>query len=602
MKRTLWFGLLLAALFWPGIGRAQAGWTIQEFASQIAIQEDGSVAVRETIDVDFGSLEKHGIYRDLPYVYSGENGGRTYTRVEQIEVLQDGDQAEVEITRSSANLRIRIGDPDTTISGRHRYVIFYHVAGVLQSFAGFDELNWNVTGNEWEAPVELATVTVAVPAQITQVACYQGVFGSNEQCEKSGFTSSEAKFSATNLASGQGLTVAVGFEPGTVPIILVEAPPTFTQALFSLVAGIAAALVTGIGVGWFLWRWHYYGRDRYWRRSYLPGERSDRDGKQVPEKILPLIYRQPVSVEYDSPDNLRPAEIGVLLDERADTLDVSATIVDLAVRGFLTITEIPKSWVFGKSDYEFTRTEKHDDGLLKYEQSLLKHLFEDGKTAKMSDLKNSFYTHLKHVKELLYEEVVRKKLFPKNPEQVRAKYFGLGLGVTILGGACLVLAAIWVGNSWNLFLYHQALAGVGVGLLVVGALGIFLHRLMPRKSGYGRELYQRALGYEMFVSGTEKYRAPYYENHNLFVEVLPYAIMFGVTDKLARAFKDMGIEPPAPGWYHGAGTFHALNFASSMNNFSSSVSSAMASKPSSSGSGGGGFSGGGFGGGGGGSW
>jgi uncharacterized membrane protein len=104
------------------------------------------------------------------------------------------------------------------------------------------------------------------------------------------------------------------------------------------------------------------------------------------------------------------------------------------------------------------------------------------------------------------------------------------------------------------------------------------------------------------VSGTEKYRAKFYEDKSMFVSVLPFAIMFGVTDKLAKAFKDMGLNPPSPSWYHGSGPFNAAVFATSMHDFSNSMGSAMASAPSSSGSGGSGFSGGGFGGGGGGSW
>ena len=112
----------------------------------------------------------------------------------------------------------------------------------------------------------------------------------------------------------------------------------------------------------------------------------------------------------------------------------------------------------------------------------------------------------------------------------------------------------------------------------------------------------QAQGYKLFVSGTEKYRAKWLEEEGLFERVLPYAIMFGVTDKLAKAFKDMGIQPAQPTWYHGVHAFNVSSFTNEVNDFSKSLSSAMASIPSSSGSSGGGSSGGGFGGGGGGSW
>jgi len=83
---------------------------------------------------------------------------------------------------------------------------------------------------------------------------------------------------------------------------------------------------------------------------------------------------------------------------------------------------------------------------------------------------------------------------------------------------------------------------------------------------------------------------------------LPYAIVFGVTEKFAKAMADMGLKPTNPVWYHGVQPFHPTVFASEINSFSKSLSMAITSVPGGSGSGGGGFSGGGFGGGGGGSW
>ena len=119
---------------------------------------------------------------------------------------------------------------------------------------------------------------------------------------------------------------------------------------------------------------------------------------------------------------------------------------------------------------------------------------------------------------------------------------------------------------------------------------------------YGHELYRQIKGYKLFVSGTEKYRQPFFENRNIFMQVLPYAMVFGVTKKLAKAMEQMGIEPSQPAWYVGSQAFNIGSFSSSMESFSSALSSSIASAPGGSGSGGGGFSGGGGGGGGGGGW
>jgi uncharacterized membrane protein YgcG len=603
MKRLIPWLLFGVAVLWPSRSMAQEAWVIHRFNGDIAIQMDGSVVVKETIDVDFQGIEKHGIYRDIPYVYQSESGKPLYTRISDIVVTQDGGKAQVEVTRNEANTRIRIGNPDATISGRHTYDISYRVWGVLQSFGTFDELNWNVTGNAWVVPIESAAATVTVPATIVQIACYQGAFGSQESCPSAQKVSDRvARFEAGLLPAGEGLTAAVGFTAGVVPIVAVEAPPTVNNVIFSPITGVAALLVVVAGLGFLLWRWYRFGRDRYWPRVPLPGERSDREGKKLPEKILPLGYRLPVSVEYEPPDRLRPAEIGVLMDERADTLDVVATIVDLAVRGYLTITEIPKAWLFGKRDYELIRTQKEAAGLLEYEKVFLEKLFEDKKSVVLSSLKNSFYKNLQKVKELLYEEVVRKQLFDRSPDKVRIIYGGVSVAAMIGGGMLGWGVVQLVHQASRLAISHQLLAGLAGGLFVGGLLGLLFSPLMPRKTGYGRELYDRVWGYQLFVSGTEKYRAKFYENEGLFMEVLPYAIVFGVTKKLAKAFETMGIQTPTPAWFQGVGTFNAVNFVSNIDSFSHSLSRAMISSPSRSGSGGGGFSGGGFGGGGGGSW
>ena len=52
--------------------------------------------------------------------------------------------------------------------------------------------------------------------------------------------------------------------------------------------------------------------------------------------------------------------MGLLVDERADTLDVTATIIDLAVRGYLSIEEVPKTGWFGRRDWRLTRLKSPD--------------------------------------------------------------------------------------------------------------------------------------------------------------------------------------------------------------------------------------------------
>jgi uncharacterized membrane protein len=112
-------------------------------------------------------------------------------------------------------------------------------------------------------------------------------------------------------------------------------------------------------------------------------------------------------------------------------------------------------------------------------------------------------------------------------------------------------------------------------------------------------------GFRRFIDESEKERAQFAERKHLFSEYLPYAIVFGATEKWAKAFADIDGRLPDTGWYSGPGYFTVGSFNDSMDGFATTTSGTISSTPSGSGGsgfGGGGFSGGGGGGGGGGSW
>jgi uncharacterized protein (TIGR04222 family) len=572
MKKLL-FSLIVSVGFFliPQLAYA-AEWDITNFKSDLVIQEDGKVAVTETIAVDFHDTEKHGIYRDIPYVYQDENGVKTYTEIDVDSVQRDNKKEPYETSHNNQNFRIKIGDGDVTINGEHTYVIRYIVTGVLQGFAGYDELYWNVTGNDWEAPIHAASARVTLPeAGIVQFSCYQGERGSTDPCPATKQNEQTIDFTIPTGAIENmeiaGMTVAVGYTKGMVPLLTAKAPRLIENEIFTAPTAIGLLSALIIGVFSILRVWWLKGRDE--------------------------IDTKTVIAEYETPENLRPAEIGTLVDERADTLDVTATIIDLASRGFLTIKELKKKWLFGQTDYELNRTDKKETDLLRYEKTLLGALFASGKTISLSSLKNTFYDDLAKVKQQLYEEITARKLFVENPEKARNTYVLTGVGILVVGFGLLALG---IGLAVGIIF------GLAIGTIIVGIMAIIVAFSMPKRTEYGREMYRKALGYKLFINTADRYRARFDENQNLFTEMLPYAIVFGVTKKFAKAMADMGIKPSSPGWYYGVHPFNPVVFASDVDTFSQSLSTAIASSPSSSGSGGGGSSGGGFGGGGGGSW
>lgn len=559
---------------------ATENWVIDKFQSQINIRSDGKVEITETIDVDFSTLAKHGIFRDIPYIYPTNTGTTIYSEIQILNVLQDGSNARYQSSKEGNFLRLKIGDPSVTLLGKREYVIKYLTTGVLRGFEDHDELYWDVTGNGWPVPIIQVSTTVILPQNgVTATTCFQGVINSKEKCISKVTSQKQATFQSTrSFNSSEGLTIVLGYTKSMVPILAVNPPDstTYTSSGSSVYPpnGWVFLITSILGIGLIFW---------WWKKT----------GQENPQGA--------VMVEYSAPDNLRPAEVGTLLDERADTLDVSATIIDLAARGFLTIEEKEKKWLFGSTDYIFSRKSKDEDDLLNYEKELLDRIFAEGDIINLSELESEFYDDLVRIKSELYKNMVNKKYFPTNPEKVKGRYMTFGAMIMILS----IFIAIF-----GFFESSGILSGVGLALIVVGFVLLILSRSFAKRTSVGSQAFRKILGFKLFMEKVETYKQRFMEKENLFNEFLPYAIVFGITEKFAQAFKDLGLKPPQPSWYISNRPFNPILFSSSINSFSSSLTSAIASQPSrshsfvSSGSGfsSSGSSGGGFGGGGGGSW
>jgi Predicted membrane protein (DUF2207) C-terminal domain/Predicted membrane protein (DUF2207) N-terminal domain len=591
-RRTGPVRLLLACLaaVWlaPAVG-ADEGWIINRFDARIDIQPDGTFTALEAMDVDFRGLSRHGIYRDIPFLFSYD---ATHTRQYDIALTgvttAAGRPWPVRVSTNGALRRFQIGDANHTVSGPQSYRIAYRVARGLNTFADHDELYWNATGT-WPVALAAATVTVRAPAgAIERVTCFEGRSGSTERCRSSS-TPDEATFASTRpLAEGEQLTIVAALHKGAVaeptPHLLARARPPSqyfdrTPQWLGLMVGGLVLAVGGIGTLW--WR---VGRDRRFVALHgLSGTAEER---------VPLFGARPLGVEFEPPGKIRPGQMGLLVDERADTLDVTATIVDLAVRGYLKITEVPKHGWLGHADWQLERLKPADGDLLEYERVVLDGLFKDGSPRKLSELKNKFYRDLEKAKTALYKDAVARGWFPRNPNTVRGG-FGL-LGVLGLGAG--ILLTIWLGK-------HYGAGLLGLPVAAAGFLLMMTSTAMPRRTAVGREMLMRTLGFARYIKTAETHQQAFAERANIFTAYLPYAIAFKCVDKWARAFKDLDLQAATAGFYVGTTPFTVGTFSSSLSGFSSSVSSAIASTPGGSGSSGfGGSAGGGGGGGGGGSW
>jgi uncharacterized membrane protein YgcG len=565
-------------------------------AVRLDIARNGTLHVVETIDYDFGPVPHHGIIRAIT---DRQHYDKRYDRRFPISnVHVDGSAGTpIQFTESTTGAlhSVKIGDPDRTITGLHRYVISYDVRGATTRYRDHDELYWNTIGSQWSVLRSNVTVTVQAPASITRATCFTGVTGSQNGCDNSAVDGREARFSDASAFPGEELTVVVAMPRGTIvpkPLPILDERWSFDRAFSRTpatlgIAGGLFALILG-AVGALMWR---VGRDRRYVGSAVDVAFGTTGGA---DERVGLFEDRDSPVEFTPPDGLRPGVVGTLIDERANPLDVTATIVDLAVRGYLKIDEVQKEGWFGKPDWRLTKL-KEGESLLAYEDTLFSALFKGRDEVTLSGLRRTFADDLHQVQNRLYEDVVQRGWFVGRPDYVRALWTALGIVLLVVGVGLTVLGAIF--THWALVAVPIAIAGL---VLTVGA-----HN-MPSRTAKGTGTLRRVLGFRVFIDQSEKDRARFAEEQHLFSEYLPYAIVFGCVHQWAKTFEGLGDRPPdTSSWYTGSQVFTALAFADAIDGFTVTTAGTIsAAAPSSSGGSGfsGGFSGGGGGGGGGGSW
>ena len=597
--RLILAGLVAAWLvvaFAP-LGLADEDWVITSFHSDIAIAHDSTLTVTEDIRVNFGSLSKHGIFRTIPLRYRYSDTQDRYYLLEVKSVTNGTSRLPYDDSVSNDNEVIKIGDPNRLVSGSQRYVITYSVVGAMNSFPDRNELFWNVDGALWPVPKAEVSATVGVPAgSLQKSACYEGPPGSTEVCTHTD-GSDRADFSSTRqLGSGEEMSVATALDPAAVAVpapLLEPRQRQFPQDAFDLTPLTVGlfVLLTLLGLGLVAWNWWVHGRDRaYLTQHYLASAPSAAtDAPAEPQRTLPLFAPETLVVEFGPPQNMRPAELGLILDESADTKDVTATIVDLAVRGYLTIAASPHQ-------VEWTLTKKGGpmETLVQYERTLFYGLFAGRDTVTLSDLKGTFAPNLRKAEKEIYADALSRRLFTSSPNQARTAWGCMGFALVLVGFAATV--GLGLAFGWGL---------VGLAIIISGIALAATFPFMPQRTAAGRDLLQHTLGFRLYMTTAEKYRQQFAEKAQIFTQLLPYAIVFGCVTQWAKAFEGIDTAAANSGWYSGNAPFQAALLANSLESMNANISSAITYVPPSAGSSSGfsgGFSGGGGGGGGGGSW
>ncbi len=560
--------LLFALLLLPLQAAAQRTLSIERFHAQILVLPSGELRVTENITARFQGVW-NGIYRTIPVRY--ETAQRlNYTLQLKIVSATDSAGQPLRYEQESENgyRKIKIWVPNAT-DATHTVVLQYRVPNGLRFFDEHDELYWNITGDAWDVPIENASAQIVLPAQAQGVraTAYTGAYGSRAQEADIQIAGNGVDVTARGiLGFHEGLTAVVGWNPGLI------ARPSTADKAGSLLRSNLIFLVPLLAL-FIMWRvWRKHGKD--------------------PE-------RRAIAPAYEPPDNMTPAEVGTLVDHKPDLHDITATLVDLAVRGYLVIEERTDKvlGLFSSTGYGFQLKKPRSEWnqLRPHERKMLDAVFESGDHVEDDDLKNRFYKDLPKIRNSLLDQLVERGHYKRRPDSVLGIYIGIAVASAMVVFGLGLLLNKWSGIDTPV---APIIAGLATAIIMVG-----FALVMPARTASGARALEQVLGFEEFLRRVESDRFErVIKTPEMFEKFLPYAMALKVDKNWCRAFKDIYREPP--NWYAGRyDTFSIYAFNSSLHRMTASTGAAMTAAPRSSSSSSGfsgGSSGGGFGGGGGG--
>jgi uncharacterized membrane protein YgcG len=547
--------------------------------------------VHEKIVYDFtpGATDKHGIHRIISLRTSWDRDYQRVWKLDDLTVRQDGAKANVETKSEDGDLSVQVGDADKLVKGVHTYDFTYSIKGAFLVRHGRIELAWNAIGTYWPVPIQSAEVWLdRAGVAGTSLACVYGTVGGNKPCGKSG-----ARYTAGNVQQYQGMTVGYAFPLGSIastePILEHRLTPSWVFLGRPLAVGLGALIALGGLLLSFL-RWWRHGRDESYE-GQIPG--------LVPaggQAAGVVVGRRPgeTSVQFTPPADARPAELEVLVTEKATNAGVTATLLDLAQRGALTIRQVESG---RHGDWRLEFPERPPAGMEKWERHLYDGIADkagEDNTVLLSDVRYSFATVAAAHRAAALKSATDKGWFTSPPDKQTMAMSRWGALAIVVSVAGLVVAV------------PLAIGAVVAGLFVAGLSMQLFGRKMPARSARGSAVLAECRAFQRFVQTAELEHIKADERLAVFSRYLPFAVVLGLTDRWVRTFQPALADAAETGasstlpvvWLAGG----SMSFDNSFSSFTSGLAGSMSVQSSSSG--GSSFSsvGGGGGGGGGGSW
>ncbi|MFA6992780.1 MAG: DUF2207 domain-containing protein, partial [Candidatus Gracilibacteria bacterium] len=304
-------------------------WEVENFSSEIRILPDGKVNVTEHIVVDFEKEAHMGIARYIPYEYTLEDG-----TIKSVDINfenatdENGLSWDNSTYKENGNLVIEMRNkenikrndaPIFSLSYTVKKVILFFDEQTAKEKNTFphDEFYWNINGTEWVVPINNISAEVHLPKPLQEadltIDCFTGKYGETEKnCEWEMLDKQTIEFRHTkSFEPYENLTIIVGMPYGTIT------PPSKQDELLELLKKIWPIFIFPAVLIFMITLWHKKGRD----------------DKTLRDTVMP---------HYKAPEDLLPSEVGTLIDEKMDPRDLTSTIIDYAIKGFIKINEIEK--------------------------------------------------------------------------------------------------------------------------------------------------------------------------------------------------------------------------------------------------------------------
>lgn len=482
----------------------------------ITVLRNSDIEVVEKWEVRFVSGSFHKAFRTIPLKQGSSITGWQISEGDRFYRQSDSGQAHTfDVVQRGDEASITWYFPHTANATR-TFNLQYTIRGALRIYPDGDQLYLTFIEADRSYPITSSRVIVHLPetfaADQIKLATYQNRRESYGTRIIDGQT---VMFSGGPFAPGAAWEIRAQFPHG---VVTANAPAwqliEDQQPVYNLIALFGAVMIVLVGGSGLYLLWDFFGRDH-------------------PGGIIAQHYTAP-------PDATPPGMVGLLIDERADLRDIVATLIDLARRGYLRISELSGMGPLAVRDIVFTRTGQNETDLRHYERQLLDTVFGSRTQRYVSDLRNTFHTAIPALQRNLYEEAVRSGYFAQNPQSTRYKFTAGGAAVLVL----VILAGIFgyplVSPYAPLAIWDfVAAAGVALGLVVIGPI-------MPKKTLKGATTVAKWRAFKRYLEHIDRY-TKIADVKDTFEHYLPYAIAFGFERAFVQHFA--AVDTPAPDWY-----------------------------------------------------